>query len=127
MTTLLYAVLSVIASGAGQLLLRRGAMAAPILSPAMAADPQTWAALLLNGFIVAGLVAWAFSTVLWIVVLNRAPLTYVYMLGSLNYVAVPLLSRWLFTEPISRMQLLGMGIIVVGVFLSLYGRAGAAS
>jgi drug/metabolite transporter (DMT)-like permease len=102
-------------------------MAAPILSPAMAADPQTWAALLLNGFIVAGLVAWAFSTVLWIVVLNRAPLTYVYMLGSLNYVAVPLLSRWLFTEPISRMQLLGMGIIVVGVFLSLYGRAGAAS
>jgi drug/metabolite transporter (DMT)-like permease len=121
MTTLLTACLSVLTSGIGQLLLRRGAMYAPTLSLGMAPDVNGWVALL-NGYILGGIAAWVVSTILWIVVLSRAPLSYVYLLGSLNYIAVPLLSGWLFAEPISRAQLLGMLVIGAGVLIVLTGR-----
>lgn len=124
MTTLLTACLSVIASGIGQLLLRRGAMYAPTLSLGIAPNLDSWVALL-NGYTLGGITAWVMSTILWIVVLNRAPLSYVYLLGSLNYIAVPLLSGWLFAEPISRMQLLGMLVIGAGVLIVLAGRDAA--
>lgn len=127
MPTLIAAICSVALSGAGQLLLRRGAMAAPPLDGARLAEAQLWLGLLLNGWIAAGLLAWALATVLWIVVLNRAPLSYVYLLGSLNYLVVPLLSHWLFAEPLARLQLVGMVVIALGVFLTLAGRAGGLS
>ena len=60
-------------------------------------------------------------------VLNRAPLSYVYVLGSLNYLVVPLLSRWLFGEQVSRLQTVGMVVIVAGVLLTLLGRVDGAS
>ena len=70
--------------------------------------------------------AWALATLLWIVVLSRAPLSYVYVLGSLNYLLVPLLSRWLFAEPMAPGQMLGMVIIAIGVLVTLAGRAGTS-
>jgi drug/metabolite transporter (DMT)-like permease len=96
-------------------------MYAPTLSLGMAPDVNRWVALL-NGYILGGIAAWVVSTILWIVVLSRAPLSYVYLLGSLNYIAVPLLSGWLFAEPISRAQLLGMLVIGAGVLIVLTGR-----
>jgi undecaprenyl phosphate-alpha-L-ara4N flippase subunit ArnE len=83
--------------------------------------------LLLNGSVIAGVVAWAVATLLWVVVLNRAPLAHVYVLGSLNYIAVPLLSRWFLAEQLSRLQLIGMVIIAIGVLLSLVGRIHATA
>jgi undecaprenyl phosphate-alpha-L-ara4N flippase subunit ArnE len=100
-------------------------MAIPPLSLVTIANPQTWLLLLLNGWVIGGVIAWVLATVLWIVVLNRAPLAQVYLLGSLNYLIVPLLSRWLFAEPLSRMQVLGMLVIVAGVVLTLIGRSNA--
>lgn len=99
-------------------------MSAPTLSLATAPDLHSWVALL-NGYILGGIAAWVVSTILWIVVLNRAPLSYVYLLGGLNYLVVPLLSGWLFAEPISRAQLLGMLVIGVGVAIVLAGRDAA--
>jgi undecaprenyl phosphate-alpha-L-ara4N flippase subunit ArnE len=122
MPTLRVAVLSVILSGVGQLLLRRGAMGAPVADLTLTAG-RVWRDLLLSGWIAAGLLAWAASTLLWIVVLNRSPLAHVYVLTSLNYLVVPLVSRWLFDEPLSRLQVFGMGIIAVGVLVTLVGRA----
>jgi drug/metabolite transporter (DMT)-like permease len=100
-------------------------MSAPTLSQATAADLATWVALL-NAHTLAGVAAWVASTILWIVVLNRAPLSSVYLLGSLNYIAVPLLSAWLFAEPVSRAQIVGMVVIVAGVLIVLTGRSGAS-
>lgn len=126
MPTLIAALLSIGMSGVGQLLLRRGAMEVAPISTVTATQAQTWLGLLFNGWIAAGVGAWAASTLLWIVVLNRAPLTYVYVLGSLNYLVVPLVSRWLFDEPLSRLQLIGMAVIVAGVLLTVLGRAEGA-
>jgi drug/metabolite transporter (DMT)-like permease len=127
MSTLTAALLSIGLSGLGQLLLRRGAMEVAPISDLTVTQAQTWFSLLFNGLIAAGLGAWAASTLLWIVVLNRAPLSYVYVLGSLNYLVVPLLSRWLFGEQVSRLQTVGMVVIVAGVLLTLLGRVDGAS
>jgi drug/metabolite transporter (DMT)-like permease len=127
MSTLTAALLSIGLSGLGQLLLRRGAMEVAPISDLTVTQAQTWISLLFNGWIAAGLGAWAASTLLWIMVLNRAPLSYVYVLGSLNYLVVPLLSRWLFGEQVSRLQTVGMAVIVAGVLLTLLGRVDGAS
>jgi drug/metabolite transporter (DMT)-like permease len=127
MSTLTAALLSIGLSGLGQLLLRRGAMEVAPIFDLTVTQAQTWFSLLFNGWIAAGLGAWAASTLLWIVVLNRAPLSYVYVLGSLNYLVVPLLSRWLFGEQVSRLQTVGMAVIVAGVLLTLLGRVDGAS
>jgi drug/metabolite transporter (DMT)-like permease len=127
MSTLTAALLSIGLSGLGQLLLRRGAMEVAPISDLTVTQAQTWVSLLFNGWIAAGLGAWAASTLLWIVVLNRAPLSYVYVIGSLNYLVVPLLSRWLFGEQVSRLQTVGMAVIVAGVLLTLLGRVHGAS
>lgn len=115
-------VASVLASGLGQLLLRRGAMAVPPLSLQSAGDLQSWLGLV-NGCTLAGLALWVLSTVLWLVVLNRTELSYAYVLGSLNYVIIPLVSQHVFAEPIGRLRLIGIAVIFLGVLLSLYGRA----
>lgn len=117
MKILLLALVSVAASGAGQLLLRHGAMAA-----AGDLDGRAYLALLLSPPVLAGLAAWALSTALWLLVLTRAELSFVYLLGSLNYIAVPLLSRWLFNERVGTTQLAGMLVITCGVALTLAGR-----
>ena len=122
MKTLSLILLSVIASGGGQLLLRSGMLILPALSPSALGQPSTWLALIGNWQVVAGLLAWGVSTILWLIVLNRTELAYAYPLGSLNYILVPMLSQWLFGETLTGLRWVGIGVIMVGVLITIYGR-----
>jgi drug/metabolite transporter (DMT)-like permease len=102
-----------------------GARSAPPLGATLWTDLRVWQALVWNAPLVLGLLAWAGSTALWVVVLNRADLSYAYMLGSLNYVLVPLAAHYLFGETLSTARLAGMALIVAGVLVVLYERGGA--
>lgn len=97
-------------------------MSAPAITIATAGHLSLWIEVLLNAWIIAGIAAWILATLLWIVALNRAPLSYVYLLSSLNFIVVPLASRWLFDETLTRLQLAGMVVIAAGVLLTLAGR-----
>ena len=66
-----------------------------------------------------GLACWLLSTLLWISVLARAPLSFVYCLGATNYLLVPLAARTLFGEQLTRPHLAGMVLIAAGVALIL--------
>jgi drug/metabolite transporter (DMT)-like permease len=120
MNTIGLIVASVVLSGGGQLLLKHGTMSAPT-----GADPlsvRLWLAFGTNPAVLLGLGAWAVSTMLWLVVLSRTDLSFAYVLGSINYIVIPLISRFLFNERIGDLRLVGMGVIFVGVVLTLYGR-----
>ena len=110
MLTLGMILLSVLLSGLGQLLLRAGS------STQNVGIRESF----LNASILGGLALWCVSTLLWLLVLRRAPLSYAYCLGSLNYIFVPLASRWLFCETLSPLHLAGMVLIFCGVLLTIY-------
>jgi len=121
-TTLLLILLSSLASGVGQILLRAGARAAPPFVETSIWSMAAWLSLI-NWQVVAGLAAWGLSTGLWIVVLNRTELTYAYYVASLNYIILPILGRWLFDEHLNWIRLAGMGLILSGVIVTVYGKA----
>lgn len=122
MKLLLAIVISVALSGTGQLLLRAGARAVPAMAGAQWVDARAWLALLGDWRVLLGLAAWAVSTALWLIVLNRAELSYAYVLGSLNYVLVPLAAHRLFDEPVGSVRWIGMLVIFAGVVITLCGR-----
>ena len=122
MKTFLLIVLSTTLSGAGQLLLGAGTRGMPPLTGAGIFVLRTWLTLLGNVQVLAGLTCWALSTALWLAVLTSTQLSFAYCIGSLNYIVVPLLARWLFRENLSGARLIGMVIIFLGVMVTLYGR-----
>jgi len=120
--TLLLIAACVATNGAGQVFLRLGAMgAAPVTL-----DLATWGELFSRWPIVAGLFLWGASMIAWIAVLGRAELSYAYLFGSVNYVAVPLAAAMLLGETMPRARLLGMVFILAGVVLVLQGGSRAA-
>ena len=114
--------LSSLASGLGQILLHGGAKAITPISQANMWNIALWTSFALNGKIIVGLSLWAFSTALWLVVLNKSELSYAYYVASINYVIIPIVSRWLYDEQLNWTRIMGMALILLGVAVTIYGR-----
>jgi multidrug transporter EmrE-like cation transporter len=71
--------------------------------------------------VLSGLAAWAASTMCWLFVLRVAPLSRAYLLSSLTYVLVPVLSLHVFGEQLRRLHVVGMVLILSGVACLLSG------
>ena len=67
--------------------------------------------------ILGGLACYAVSVVVWIMALSRVPVSVAYPMLSIGYVVNALAAWWLFGESIGAQKLVGIGFIVVGVFL----------
>lgn len=107
---------AVVFSGVGQLFLKSGA--------AHLAGRGRLDFLLAAGrdaHVLAGLAAWAASTVCWLYVLRVAPLSRAYGMTSLTYVLVFLAGVFVFGEPVRRVHAVGTALIVIGVACLLSG------
>jgi drug/metabolite transporter (DMT)-like permease len=71
----------------------------------------------LNPWIGLGLLLYGIGTVLWIVSLSEAPLTSIYPFTALTFVIVYGLGIGLLGEAVSRQALLGVGLVLLGLFL----------
>ena len=71
--------------------------------------------------VLSGLAAWTASTLCWLYVLRVAPLSRAYLLSSLTYVVIPIMSIFIFGEQLRRMHVMGMILILVGVACLLSG------
>lgn len=104
-------------NAAAQLLLRQGMLTIGTFS----LDGATLWALLprvaLSPWILAGLTSYVLSVGLWLVVLSRVEVSVAYPMVSLGYVITVLLARVLFNEAVSPQRLLGVLVIMVGVWL----------
>lgn len=67
--------------------------------------------------ILAGLGCYLVSVVLWILALSRVDVSIAYPLLSLGYILNALGAWWLFGEQLSAQRLLGIGIIILGVYV----------
>ena len=67
--------------------------------------------------ILGGMVCYAFSLVVWVMALSRVPVSVAYPMLSIGYVVNAFAAWWLFGESLAAQKLIGIGFIVVGVWL----------
>ena len=67
--------------------------------------------------ILAGMGCYAISVVVWIMALSRVPVSVAYPMLSIGYVVNAFAAWWLFGESLAAQKLIGIGFIVVGVWL----------
>ncbi|TXH04350.1 MAG: 4-amino-4-deoxy-L-arabinose transferase [Nevskiaceae bacterium] len=78
--------------------------------------PIGWS-LATNPHIVGGLSCYVVSVVVWIMALSRVEVSVAYPMLSLGYIVNAFFAWWLFGEAITVTRIVGMGIIIVGVYL----------
>lgn len=84
----------------------------------------TWSNILPIGFktftnfhVIAGLGCYVFSVVVWLVVLSRVEVSYAYPMLSIGYIVNAIAAYYLFGEALSVTRILGISVIILGVFL----------
>jgi multidrug transporter EmrE-like cation transporter len=70
-----------------------------------------------NPPILTGLTMYVMSVVVWLLVLSRVPVSFAYPMLSIGYVVNALAAFYLFGEPLTSMRMLGIFIIIAGVYL----------
>ncbi|OGC36221.1 hypothetical protein A2311_05730 [candidate division WOR-1 bacterium RIFOXYB2_FULL_48_7] len=108
-------VISVSLAVAGQLLMKKGMMifgTFPASQLLFKIIPM-----ILNPWVFLGFVCFGLSSLFWLVVLSRLPLSLVYPMVSFAYVLVALLSMFFFKESVTLVRWAGIFVIVAGVIL----------
>ncbi len=64
-----------------------------------------------------GLCCYAVSVVIWIMALSRVPVSVAYPMLSIGYIVNAFAAAYLFGESVTVQKLVGIGFIVIGVYL----------
>jgi multidrug transporter EmrE-like cation transporter len=107
----------VLLNAAAQLLLKAGTNRVGEFAFAMDNLVPVGAKLALSPFILGGLACYVVSVVVWIVALSRVPVSVAYPMLSIGYIVNAFAAWMLFGESLGAQKLLGIGFIVIGVFL----------
>ncbi len=70
-----------------------------------------------SGFIWAGMACYGVSVLVWLVVLSRVEVSFAYPMVSVGYIFALVFGWWLFDENITPLRLLGVAVIIMGVYL----------
>jgi multidrug transporter EmrE-like cation transporter len=109
--------LGVLLNAAAQLLLKAGTTRVGEFAFTLENLLPVGGRLATSPFIAAGLACYAVSMVEWILALSRVPVSIAYPMLSVGYVLNALAAWYLFGEALSMQKLVGIGFIVIGVFL----------
>jgi multidrug transporter EmrE-like cation transporter len=67
--------------------------------------------------IIGGLACYGISVVVWILALSRVPVSLAYPMLSIGYIVNAFAAWWLFGESLTAQKLIGIAVIIVGVWL----------
>lgn len=112
-----YILIAVLASAAGQILLKKGMLTVGEVTLSAGDLPSTLLKIGTTPYIIIGLIVYITGTVFWLGALSRVDLSYAYPFASLSYVLMLIASWQIFDEHISILRLAGTLIIGFGVFL----------
>ena len=104
-------------NAAAQLLLKAGTNRVGEFSFALENIVPIGSRLALSPFILGGLACYVVSVVVWILALSRVPVSVAYPMLSVGYILNALAAWMLFGESLPAQKLVGIGFIVIGVFL----------
>jgi len=75
--------------------------------------------LITEKFVVIGIASYAIATLLWLVVLSKAELSFAYPMLAIGYILIAIFSKIFFGENVTFVRFLGILLISLGVFLLL--------
>ena len=107
----------VLLNAVAQLLLKAGTNRVGEFSFALENLVPIGSRLAFSPFILGGLACYVVSVVVWILALSRVPVSVAYPMLSVGYVVNAVAAWMLFGESLSMQKLVGIGFIVIGVFL----------
>jgi multidrug transporter EmrE-like cation transporter len=109
--------LCVLLSSSAQIALKRGVSSGPVqaLLKSEGAAPSFILHAAFAPLVILGLALYATSTLLWLLVLAKADVSYAYPFVSLGFVVITLYAHFAMTEPLSAMKMGGIALITVGV------------
>jgi len=81
------------------------------LGPIIQALPKMFS----NLFVLLGIAIYLLSTVLWLWVLSKVPLSFAYPMISLSYVIIIIAGKWIFKERIDIWKITAIVLILAGV------------
>jgi len=70
-----------------------------------------------NPPIITGLCMYVMSVIVWLLVLSRVQVSFAYPMLSIGYIVNALAANYFFGEPLTSMRMLGIFIIIFGVYL----------
>jgi len=121
LTAFAFLMTGVLLNAAAQLLLKAGTNVLGVISLTRENWVQTLTAMATQGYFVTGTVFYGFSLVAWILGLSRVPVSVAYPLLSLGYIVNAVAAHYLFGEAVTVTRWLGIGFIVLGVWLVARG------
>ena len=113
---------SVILNAFAQLFIRQGMLKLGKIS--MTID-QLWHMILqsiTNLYIWAGMMSYAISILLWMVVLSKVNVSLAYPVLSIGYIVTTIIAYFAFGEPITVQKVMGIAIICLGVIVLTYSK-----
>ena len=72
---------------------------------------------IVNFPIMSGLTLYVLSVVVWLLVLSRVSVSFAYPMLSIGYIVNAIAAYYLFGEPLTSLRLLGIFVIIAGVYL----------
>ncbi|MBA7630964.1 putative 4-amino-4-deoxy-L-arabinose-phosphoundecaprenol flippase subunit ArnF [subsurface metagenome] len=118
---LLVILISIFLAVVGQLLLKMGMLRVGKFSFDISTLVHQYIKILLNPFVIAGLFGFFVSMLIWLYVLSRMELSLAYPFVALNYVLILFGSYFLFKETITPLKIVGVAVIIIGVYLVARG------
>ena len=109
--------ISILLAVVGQLLLKMGMLRIGKFSFDISTLVHQYIKILLNPLVIAGLFGFFLSMLVWLYVLSRMELSFAYPFVALNYVLILFGSYFLLKETITPMKVIGVAVIVIGVYL----------
>ena len=107
----------VLLNAGAQLLLKAGTRAVGVIGVSAAGALSTLWAVGTQPYIIGGLACYVLSVGIWIVALSRVDVSIAYPMLSIGYVVNAFAAWWLFGEMLTPTRLVGIAIILVGVFV----------
>ncbi len=104
-------------SNIGELLLKAGMNRVGVLHLSPGQFIPTLVRAFMDPYVFGGFALIFGGSIFWLAVISRVQLSWAYPMLSLGYVFVVLLSWWFLNEAITPLRLLGVFVIVAGVFL----------
>jgi multidrug transporter EmrE-like cation transporter len=107
----------VLLNAAAQLLLKAGTNAVGAFEFSAANAVPVGMKLALEPHILGGIACYVVSVVVWILALSRVEVSVAYPMLSIGYVVNAVAAYYLFGEAVSATRLVGIGVIILGVFI----------
>ncbi|MEO8303574.1 MAG: SMR family transporter [Betaproteobacteria bacterium] len=116
-----FLIAGVLLNAGAQLLLKAGTNVLGVLTLTRESWPDTLMRMATQGYFVLGAACYALSLFVWILGLSRVPVSVAYPLLSIGYIVNAVAAHFLFGEAVTATRWLGIGFIVIGVWLVAKG------